>query len=378
MKLQLFLIPLILLGLVVLSVNVQRPVTEELTIQTIDASIQAGGKNKIQWENLTYGFGHTLTPGLLNRLMTQNRAYITVEVDQVVELTVTEECDPTETQLLNGTLSMQRYMHIELNQSCIMNAVMFRNFTNGELSQYGNVIIEQAKWAYYNQTMNQWQYANENWVEITEDGISVIGKTDHFSLWTIIVPKVVVDTQGPPETPAPETPYDSTNGTPFQLQNGSLYQIKTQAGFELQLQFNASVQVNITETDETQKTIQNQFRNRVKAKFMNVEINITDYECNATLSKEFTDNELSQLQIQNRTQLRFAYHNDDTGEWVIPENQWHVGDKLYCNTTHFSEWTIVEEIEEDTDDDGTAPGFEFFVAMIGLLPLAVYLTKKQK
>lgn len=375
MKLQLLVIPLIVFGLAVLSVNVQRPVAEEFVYQSIDASILGGGKNKIQWENLTYGLGHTLTPGLVNRLRTQNRAYITVEVDQTVELTITEEYDTTETPLMNGTLSMQRYMHIELNQSCNMDAVMYRNFTNGELAQYGNVILEQAKWAYYNYTMNQWQYANENWVEAIEDGISVIGKTDHFSLWTIIVPKVL---QTPPETPAPQTPFDSTNGTPFQLMNGSLYQIRTQAGFELKLQFNASVQVNITETDETQKTIQNQFRNRVKAEFMNVEINITNYEVNATLCKEFTDNELTQLQIQNRTELRFAYHNDDTGEWEIPMNQWFVGDKLYCNTTHFSEWTIVDKEVEDTDDDGTAPGFEFFVAMIALLPLAVYLSKKQE
>ena len=137
---------------------------------------------------------------------------------------------------------------------------MFRNFTNRELNQFGNVNIEQAKWAFYNKSMNQWQYAHENWVEKTDDGYSVIGKTDHFSIWTIIVPKEAVDTQEPPQTPTPMTPFDSENGTPFQLQNGSLYQIKTQSGFELQLQFNASVQVNITETDETQKTIQNQFR----------------------------------------------------------------------------------------------------------------------
>ena len=168
--------------------------------------------------------------------------------------------------------------------------------------------------------------------------------------------------------PNPNTPFDAANGTAYQYQNGSRYQIQTSSGFEVQFQFNANVSVAITDTDEAPFQVKNQFRNRVQSKFMNISVDAEQYKVNATLAKDL------KVQEGDMNKFKFAYYDEVKEEWESPKNQWHVGTKLYCNTTHFSVWTIVE------DESSAIPGFEIDVVIMALTPIAIvsYLKTKKK
>lgn len=302
------------------------------------------------WMNIDNGTRVNITAGNRTHLRTQSGNHIRIQTNESVQLRLNEsECNPVGT-LPNQTRSVNRFMDINLNGTVAMNTTMFRNYTNSELSELGNVST--FRWAYYNEESFQWEYAHQNWVESTSNGFSVLCSTDHFSVWTIIAPNLEIV-----QNPTPGTPFNSNNGTAFMVQLGNQYQIKTQAGFTIQLQLNKSAEITISEYEKTSKVMKRE-RHQIRTQTMSIELN-QSAGLNATFSYQFTNQIRNQLNISNLAKLKFMFFNETSNSWEAPKNQWIEGDMLYCNTTHFSLWTVAEE------EVGTSsPGFTIIPLLI--------------
>ncbi|MFX0122200.1 MAG: hypothetical protein ACFFAE_01065, partial [Candidatus Hodarchaeota archaeon] len=264
--------------------------------------------------------------------------------------------------LPNQTRSVNCYMHIKLNGTVAMNATLFRNYTNNELTGLGNVST--FRWAFYNTSKFQWEYTHQNWVEMTSDGASVCCNTKHFSIWTILG---LENTDLPEKNPNPGTPFECKNGTGFAIQAGNMYQIKTQSGFSLQLKLNQSSEITVTEFDESPKEMK-QTQHKIRTQTLSIEMN-NSAQIQATFSYKFTNK--NQFGIQNMEKLKFMFYNESSKNWEAPKHQWLESDTLYCNTTHFSLWTIAEE----ELSDNSSPGFTLLPI---LLILGVLILKKRK
>jgi len=318
------------------------------------------------WNNVTNGNKINVSVGIRNQFRTMSGNCIMLQVNESVELLLNETEENPAGPIMTQLRAVNQFMQIELNCTCEMNATLSREFTFAELGELKGNVLE-FRWAFFNISTNEWQYALLNKVQATLGGYNISCETDHFSTWTIIAP-------GP--NPNPGTPFSAGNGAPFNMSAGNQYQVKTQSGFALALEFNASVEMTITEDDTNQYQNKIQAQHKVRTMFMNIALNSTDVAINATLEREFTNSELSQLKITNMTQLRFTYYDEVSGQWKIPENQTIVGNKISCKTNHFSTWSIVE-VEEpvDTEDSDSIPktgviGFEF-LALLALVPVVI-------
>ncbi|MHA2246698.1 MAG: hypothetical protein ACXADY_17275, partial [Candidatus Hodarchaeales archaeon] len=205
---------------------------------------------------------------------------------------------------------------------------------------------------------------HQNWVEITSDGASVLCNTKHFSIWTILA------AENPDSNPTPGIPFNCQNGTGFAVQAGNRYQIQTQSGFSLQLKLNQSSEVTVTEFENSPQTMKQ--KHQIRTKTINVEMN-NSAQVQANFSYTFTNQIQNQLGVKNMEKLKFMFYNESSETWEAPKHQWLEGNTLYCNTTHFSLWTIAEE-DEDVDES-SIPGFTIFPL---ILAFAVLLMKSKK
>lgn len=308
------------------------------------------------WTNVENGTRYNITAGTRSQLRTQNGTQIQVRLNESVQLQIDEFKKNPAGDLPNQTRAVNRFMQIEFNGTAAMNATMFHNYTNAELNELGNVYT--FSWAWYDDENHKWQYVENNWVEITPEGATVYCTTTHFSIWTILA----VDAGNP----IPGTPFNPGNGTGFMLEANEQYQIQTQSGFSLQLQLNKSVEVTVSEYEESPKNM-NQQRHRIRTQVMNITTN-DSAGIEATFSYQFTNQTKSQLGVQNLNQLKFMFYNEISEEWEAPKNQLLQGDTLYCNTTHFSLWTVAEEEIEAS----STPGFTIvplFAALVAFFAI---------
>lgn len=344
----------ILVALSLLGFNFLAPVAANTTSTTADPPDEP-------W--LTSGNGEkiNITAGNRTQIRTMAGNRIRVRTNESVGLQINEsETNPTG-PLPNQTRAVNRYMHIELNGTVAMNATLFRNYTNKELTGLGNVST--FRWAYYNTSKFQWQYAHQNWVEITSDGASVLCNTTHFSIWTILADV---------ENPTPGTPFNCQNGTGFAVQAGHRYQIKTQSGFSLQLKLNHSSEITITEYENSPQAMKQQ-QYQIRTQTIGIEMN-NSAQIQANLSYTFTNQIRNQLGIKNMEKVKFMFYNESSKTWEAPKHQWLEGDVLYCNTTHFSLWTIAEE--EDTASN--TPGFTIFLIIFTLGTVVLLKFRKRE
>ncbi|MHA1974490.1 MAG: hypothetical protein ACTSW1_15940 [Candidatus Hodarchaeales archaeon] len=276
-----------------------------------------------------------ITAGQRHQFRTQSRNQIRLQVNQSVELKINEsETNPAE-PLPNQTRAVNRYMQLELNCTCEMNATLFRSFNNSELEKIGDA--NTFRWAWFNTTRNQWQYAEQNWIEHTADGATVYCNTTHFSIWTILASN-------------PDTQWkDIGNNTRMNLTANERHQFRTQNGNQIHLQVNQSAELKINESESNPAgPLPNQ--TRAVNRYMQLELNCT-CEMNATLFRNFTNSELQEFGDANT--FRWAFFNTTRNQWQYAEQNWveHTADgaTVYCNTTHFSIWTILaseSEVEE--------------------------------
>ncbi len=317
------------------------------------------------WTMIDNGTHVNITAGTRTQLRTQSGNHIRLRVNESVQLQLDEcECNPVG-PLFNQTRAVNRFMHIELNGTVNMTATMFRNYTNANLKELGNVST--FRWAFYNESTFRWQYAYENWIEHTEDGAKVFCKTDHFSYWTIVAPDMAEE---PVMNPTPGTPFNPTNGTGFVVQAQNQYEIQTQAGFQIQLQLNKSAEITVEEYERSPKPM-NRERHRIRTQTMAIELNVST-PLNATFAYQFTNQIKNQLNVSNMNKLKFMFFNESSQEWETPQHQWIEGETLYCNTTHFSLWTIAEE---DSTDSST-PSFSIFPLLAVLSALVIFSRRK--
>jgi hypothetical protein len=295
----------------------------------------------------------------LHQLRTKYGNQIRFQAQESVQLRLNESVKNPVEPLPTQTRAVNRYMHIKFNGTVLMNATMFRNYTNQELSELGNVL--RFRWAFFNETTYRWQYAHQNWVEMTPDGATVFCNTPHFSVWTIL-------TDG---NPTPGTPFAPNNGTGFAVQAGNTYKIKTKSGFALELKLEQGTTINITEYAQSPEAM-NQNRFQVRTQTMSIEMN-NSAAVQANMSFTFTNQNKNQLGVKNMEKLQFMYFNETTNEWTAPKYQWLEGDTLYCNTTHFSLWTITEEVSTSS-----SPGFEVLPALLTLVPIITLILKKKR
>jgi len=355
-----YLIPLVLLiGLLLLTTITQSVGSNNF----IKKRLQEAEDAPIDpWMNIDNGTRTNITAGNRTHLRTQAGNHIRIQTNESVQLRLNEsECNPVGL-LPNQIRSVNRFMNIKLNGTVAMNATMYRNYTHSELSELGNVST--FRWAYYNEESFQWEYAHQNWVESTSNGFSVLCSTDHFSVWTVIAPNLEIT-----QNPTPGTPFNSNNGTAFMVQTGNQYQIKTQAGFMIQLQLNNSAEVTINEYEKTSKMMK-QEQHQIRTQTMSIELN-QSAGLNATFSYQFTNQIRDQLNISNLAKLKFMFFNETSDSWEAPKNQWIEGDILYCNTTHFSLWTVAEE------EVGTSsPGFTV-IPLLLILGVITIINKRK-
>lgn len=307
------------------------------------------------WTRVDNGTRVNITAGARTQLRTQSGTHIQLRVNESAQLRLNESDCNEAGPLLNQTRAVNRFLHIELNGTMNMTATMFKNYTNHELNGLGNVST--FRWAFFDESSFRWQYAHQNWVELTDSGATVFCETDHFSYWTILAPSFLVN-------PTPSTPFNPTNGSGFMVQEHEQYQIQTQSGFQIQMQVNKSVEVTIEEFEHSPKAM-NQARHRIRTQTMQIELNAS-CGLNATFSYQFTNQE------NNMNKLKFMFFNESTQEWEAPQNQWIEGDMLYCNTTHFSLWTIAE----DESGDGSIPGFTL-IPLLAALSVLILLKRRR-
>jgi hypothetical protein len=321
---------------------------------------------------LTSGNGEKISVSAGDRvqLKTKSQNHIRLQVNECVQICIiecdcTNECDCGQVgPLLTQTRAVNRFMHIAMNQTCAMNATMFRNYTNHELEGLGNVST--FRWAWYDELKNQWQYAHQNWVEITPDGATVFCETTHFSVWTILAPDLEVG-----KNPDPGTPFNAQNGTEFAVQAGNRYQIKTQSGFALQLQLNQSAGIIISEYEEAPQ-VMTQAQHQIRTQTMAIELNESKVQIQANFSYTFTNQIRNQLGVKNMEKLKFMFYNETSNEWETPKYQWLEGETLYCNTTHFSLWTIAEE-----ETASSSSGFTIIPLFLALIPVFLLRIKRR-
>jgi hypothetical protein len=251
-----------------------------------------------------------------------------------------------------------------MNGTCALNATMYRNYTNHELEGLGNVST--FRWAWFDEAKFQWEYANHNWVEKTTEGATVYCNTTHFSVWTILAPDLEIQ-----KNPTPGTPFNSQNGTGFAVQAGNMYQIRTQSGFALELKLNQSAEINITEYEKSSQKM-TQTSHQIRTQIMAVELNISNAQIRANFSYTFTNQIRNQLGVQNMEKLKFMFYNESSEKWEAPKYQWLEGETLYCNTTHFSLWTIAEEETSDS-----TPGFSILTLFIGVISILLLRFKRR-
>ena len=321
---------------------------------------------------LTSGNGEkvNITAGKRTQIRTTSGNQIQICTNESTKLQIDESDTNPAGPLPNQTRAVNRYMHIELNGTVAMNATMCRNYTNNELSGLGNVST--FRWAYYSTSTFQWEYAYQNWVEITADGASVCCNTTHFSIWTILRSE---DTE---KNPTPGTPFECKNGTGFAVQAGNRYQIKTESGFSLQLKLNQSSEITVTEYEKSPKAM-TKANHQIRTQTFAIELN-NSAQIEANFSYQFENK--NQLSIKNMEKLKFMFYNESSKNWEAPEHQWLEGDTLYCNTTHFSLWTIAEEDSTDNSTDESTlnkstPGFTI-LPMILILNLVIGIKLKKR
>ena len=326
---------------------------------------------------LTSGNGEKINieSGNRTQIRTTFGNQIQIQTNECARIQINESETNPAGSLPNKTRAVNRCMHIELNGTVAMNATMFRNYTNQELTGLGNV--SNFRWVFYNTSRSQWQYAYDNWVEKTSDGASVLCNTGHFSIWTIITLENEETTE---KNPTPGTPFNSQNGTGFAVQAGNKYQIQTQSGFSLQLKLNLSSEISITEYEESPKAMK-QEQHQIRTQTMAIEMNNTA-QIQANLSYTFTNQIQNQLGVKNMEKLKFMFYNESSDAWEAPKNQWLEGDTLHCNTTHFSIWTIAEEEVEDTTTETKAssstPGFSIILLAFAFIPLILLKYRKRE
>ncbi len=345
---------LLLVGLLLLTTFNQGVATDQNTVADTTPPVDP-------WTNVDNGTRVNIESGNRTQLRTQNGTQLRLQVNQSVELTLDEYKSNPAGDLPNQTRAVNRFLQIELNGTVAMNATMFHNYTNAELSELGNVST--FRWAWYNEESHQWQDADPNWVEHTAEGATVYCNTTHFSTWTILAVDI---TEEPVRNPTPGTPFNPDNGTGFMVMANNQYQIQTQSGFSLQLRINQSVEVTVSEYEDSPKNM-NQERHQVRTQVMNVSINASA-GIDATFSYQFTNQIRNQLGVKDIENLKFMFYNETSGAWEAPKNQWIEGDTLYCNTTHFSLWTVAEE----EVDASSTPGFTiipFLAAFIAFIAI---------
>ncbi len=326
---------------------------------------------------ITAGNGEkiNITAGNRSQIKTMNGNQIRIQTNESVKLQINEsETNPTG-PLPNQTRAVNRYMHLELNGTVAMNATLFRNYTNTEIAGLGNVST--FKWAFYNTTKFQWQYADQNWIEITPEGATVLCNTTHFSIWTILSPE---STETPQQNPTPGTPFNSQNGTGFAIEAGHQYQIQTQSGFSLQLKLNLSSEISVTEYEKSPKAMTQQ-KHHIRTQTIAIEMNNTA-QIQANFSFALTNQLKNQLGVKNMEKLKFMFYNESSEAWEAPKHQWLEGDTLYCNTTHFSLWTIAEEELEETTASSTSasstPGFTLIPLVFTIISVMLLNYKKRE
>jgi hypothetical protein len=301
-----------------------------------------------------------ITAGNRAQIRTMAGNHIRVRTNESCQICV-NECDNNPVgPILNQTRATNRYMNITMNCTCEMNATMFRNYTNQQLEGLGNVST--FRWAWYDEAQFRWQYAEQNWVEKTSSGATVFCNTTHFSIWTILAPE---------NNPTPGNPFDAPNGTGFALQAGNMYQLRTQSGFAIQIKLNAGAEMTINEYENSPQAM-NRERHRIRTQTMALELNDSSVQFQANLSYQFTEQKQNQYGVQNKNKLKFMFFNETTDKWEEARHQWLEGETLYCNTTHFSLWTIAEEESSDS-----IPGFTIVPLFLAIIPVIIIRIKRR-
>lgn len=133
----------------------------------------------------------------------------------------------------------------------------------------------------------------------------------------------------------------SGKGEKVNVSAGDHAQIRTMSKNHIRLRVNECVQLCINESDENPV---GPLLNRTRAvnRFMHITMNGT-CALNATMYRNYTNQELEGL--GNVSTFRWAWFNETKFQWEYTHHNWveksSEGAAVYCNTTHFSVWTIL-------------------------------------
>ncbi|UCE14315.1 MAG: hypothetical protein JSV04_03845 [Candidatus Heimdallarchaeota archaeon] len=280
----------------------------------------------------------SLVPGEELILETPAGVTISLIVGKGVNISVIESTDlPAEAGTLpEEAYGIGLYLTIELTDSEVqVEATLSLPYDPATLPE--GVAAEQLYFAFYNASTEEWQGV-PSWVDTTNN--VVYADTTHFSTWTILGTD-----QGPPiDIPQPGKPFEVPgNGSAVSLIPGENLILETPSGVSINLTVGESVSISINETT-INPTGDLPANARSVGKYLQIEFNETDVEVEATISMPYTDGDLPPGVAEG--QLYFAFYNASTGEWQgVPSWVDTTTNVVYANTTHFSTWTVLGEIE---------------------------------
>lgn len=354
------------------SATVQLQVTEENPITySVDSLSDSESNPPIDIQG--NGSKVQVQAGDLTRLRVRDRLQINLSLQENAELRINiSETNPSGT-LQNNTYRFGEYYQFELNKSTQLQARFSMQINKSELPKY--IDPQNLSWAYFNNYSNSWEYAY-SWWSSNQDHL--ITDTTHFSVWTVL--EITDNMQPTPTEPKKDQLNEiNANGTAMKLENGSIYRFKTQFGFEINVSLNKSAELKMNES------LVNQYQNMLQnhngiGKQIDIDLNDTGITIQATLAYKIKSSDIPpNIDPYN---LTFAYYDTVNNQWKV-QNSWVLnlgsGNYMICaNTTHFSTWSIIGEVDTSntsTNTSSNAPGFE----LLSLLSIpAIFVYKKKK
>lgn len=359
-------------------------------VQSVPMSL-ADPPAEMQLQNKFQG---TISPNEMHQFRFKNQFRFQIMANESLGLNLTCDCDQIQARNMTMIMNMtqDREMSMVMNASCeelgLMQGALVQTQTQTQY-QFREMYVfhfdingtdpfqaqlqlqteyQQATWAFYNETDHYWQTVQSRY----ENGY-VIAETDHFSTWTILVPK---DAPTPP-VEVNQNKYQGSIGAnvmhQFTFRNKFQFQIQTNVSLEMDvdcdvdtvgereftmllnttqeqkmtmLMNGSNADLGLTNGSLVRETAQ--YRYRYQERFvLNVSLNATE-AVQAQLC----------INVENQYQT-WAYYDEETEEWV-PVTSTYQNGYLYADTDHFSLWTIltVENVSDTTDT--TIPGFLYF------------------
>ena len=343
---------------------------------------------------ITNGSVVAINPGESLELLTPSGISLNLQVGAALEINITElEVNPVES-VPNGTFDIGIFLDIEVNDTETEVNATFKMAYNETALEEINVNASTGRFMFYNETAEEWQLPEQSWVNTTE--AVIYANTTHFSIWTVVFDEPQQQpptTTQPPTTQPPSTtqppggpptdyiPVTIPNGTPVEVQPGQGVNLTTPSGISIALVVGEGISINVTEltVNPAAPLPDGVFDIGI---YLDIEVNDTDVNLNATLMAPFDPSEVAKRGITDVSTLTFMYYDEQAKKWVPVDSVVDTARNIvYANVTHFSVWTIASLSESEDTSAASTPGFgllALIATVTALIPIYHYQRRRRE